>query len=75
MAIFFAKLWNGTSSQKEQGPAIRMSRAGGAGEEKDLLCLVATSHLADPLFVALSTQDAELIVHQAGETHPWGRAE
>lgn len=46
-----------------------MSRAGGAGEEKDLLCLAAMSHLAGPLSVALSTPDAELLVHQAGEMH------
>lgn len=33
--------------------------------------MVAISHLAGPLFVALSTQDAEpeLLVHQAGEMH------
>lgn len=48
-----------------------MSRAGGAGGEKDFLCLVAMSHLAGPLFVALSIQDAEpeLLAHQAGDMH------
>jgi len=51
--------WNGSSG------------AGGAGGGKDLLCLVAMTHLAGPLFVALRTQDAEpkLLAHQKGEMH------
>lgn len=50
------------------GAAVKMSRAGGAGGDDKDLCLVPMNHLAGPLFVALSTQVAEL-VHQAGEMH------
>lgn len=66
---FFAKLRSWTRSQQEQGPAVRMSRAGKAEGEKDLLCVVAMSHLAGPLFVASSVQDAELLAHAAGDVH------